>query len=246
VTPDWPGREGFEGRMLHAAEYRNGDPFRGQRVLVVGPGCSGMEIADDLARSGAATVWLAVRTPPNLIPREGPGGVPGDMLGAALVHLPPRIGDAVTRFGRKAGIGDLTQYGLPVPEEGAMTRLRRLGATPAIVDQEVVESIRAGAVEIVAGVEALDRRTVRLRDGSGLDPDVVICATGYRCGLEPLVGHLGVLDAEGRPRAQGARAAAPGLRFIGYVPRPGALGSWGRQAKRAAKAIRREVRSPSA
>ena len=241
VTPDWPGRDGFEGGMLHAAEYRNADPFVGERVLVVGPGCSGMEIADELARSGAAKVWLAVRTPPNMILREGPGGLPGDMMGAALVHLPARIGDAVTRFGRKAGIGDLTEHGLPVPEEGVMSRLRRLGAGPAIVDERVIESIRGGDIEIVAGVEALERRTVLLADGSAVEPDAVICATGYRCGLEPLVGHLGVLDDKGRPRTHGERPAAPGLRFIGYVPRPGALGYWGKQAKRAATAINREL-----
>jgi cation diffusion facilitator CzcD-associated flavoprotein CzcO len=245
VTPAWPGRDDFEGWMLHAAEYRNADPFGGERVLVVGPGCSGMEIADELARCGAAKVWLAVRTPPNMILREGPGGLPGDMLGAALLHLPARIGDAVTRFGRKAGIGDLTEHGLPVPDEGVMSRLHRLGTSPSIVDEQVIQSIRGGAIEIVASVEALERRTVCLADGSRLEPDVVICATGYRCGLEPLVGHLGVLDAKGRPRTQGERPAAPGLRFIGYLPRPGALGYWGKQAKRAAKAISREFRSGS-
>jgi hypothetical protein len=243
VTPEWPGCEAFEGRLLHAAEYRNAEPFEGERVLVVGPGCSGMEIADDLARSGAAKVWLAVRTPPNIILREGPGGLPGDMMGVALLHLPARVGDAATRFGRKAGIGDLTELGLPVPEEGVMSRLRRLGAGPAIVDEAVIESIRGGDIEIVAGVEAMEPQAVRLADGSALEPDAVICATGYRCGLEPLVGHLGVLDDRGRPRAQGERAAAPGLRFVGYVPRPGALGHWGKQAKRAAKAIRAELRS---
>jgi Pyridine nucleotide-disulphide oxidoreductase len=243
VTPEWPGRGGFEGRMLHAAEYRDPDPFEGQRVLVVGPGCSGMEIADELARSGAAKVWLAVRTPPNMILREGPGGLPGDMMGVALLHLPAPVGDAVTRFGRRAGIGDLTEHGLPVPEEGVMSRLRRLGAGPAIVDEQVIESIRGGDIEIIAGVSALEGRLVRLADGSAVEPDAVICATGYRCGLEPLVGHLDVLDDRGRPRIQGERPAAPGLRFIGYVPRPGALGYWGRQAKRAARAIRGELHS---
>jgi cation diffusion facilitator CzcD-associated flavoprotein CzcO len=202
-----------------------------------------MEIADELARSGAARVWLAVRTPPNVILREGPGGVPGDMMGAALMHLPARIGDAVTRLGRKAAFGDLTEHGLPIPDEGVMSRLRRLGASPAIVDEQVIETIRRGDIAIVTAVETLEQRTVRLADGSVVEPDVVICATGYRCGLEPVVGRLGVLDARGRPRAHGERPAAPGLRFIGYVPRPGALGYWGKQAKRAAKAIRRELRT---
>ena len=39
--------------LLHAAEYRNPEPFRDRDVLVVGPGCSGMEIAYDLAEGGA-------------------------------------------------------------------------------------------------------------------------------------------------------------------------------------------------
>src|ERR1700737_4185996 len=47
--PDWPGRGRFGGQLLHAGEYRNAEPFRGKDTLVVGPGCSGMEIAYDLA-----------------------------------------------------------------------------------------------------------------------------------------------------------------------------------------------------
>ena len=80
-----------------------------------------------------------------------------------------------------------------------------------------------------------------LADGERVEPDAVIAATGYRRGLEPLVGHLGVLDDRGLPRAVGAQAAAPGLRFVGYVPRPAMLGHTARDAKRAAKAIAREL-----
>lgn len=59
-----------------------------------------MEIAYDLAVGGAAQVWLSARTPPNILLRAGPGGLPGDMVGVLLLRLPPRIGDAVARFGR--------------------------------------------------------------------------------------------------------------------------------------------------
>jgi hypothetical protein len=45
---------------------------------------------------------------------------------------------------------------------------------------------------------------------------VVIAATGYTTGLEPLVGHLDVLDERGVPLIHGGPAAAAGLRFIGY------------------------------
>jgi cation diffusion facilitator CzcD-associated flavoprotein CzcO len=242
VIPAWEGRDSFQGRLLHSADYRNSEPFGGEDVLVVGPGCSGMEIAYDLVEGGAAKVWLSARTPPNVLLREGPGGVPGDMMGVALLHFPPRFGDAVTRFGRRQDLGDLTEYGLPIPEEGVFSRLRRLGAAPAIVDREVIDAIRDGRIEIVRGVQELDPSGVRLADGMRVEPDAVICATGYRSGLEPLVGHLDVLDEKGMPRCRGEQAPLPGLRFIGYVPRPGGLGYFGKEARRAAKAISRELR----
>ena len=79
VVPDWPGRETFEGEVIHSSAYRNPAAFEGQRVLVVGPGSSGLQIAWELAESTADKVWLAVRTPPNIFLRQGPGPVPGDL-----------------------------------------------------------------------------------------------------------------------------------------------------------------------
>jgi cation diffusion facilitator CzcD-associated flavoprotein CzcO len=241
IIPDWPGRELFRGRFLHSREYRNPEPFAGERVLVVGPGCSGMEIAYDVAEGGARKVWLSARTPPNIFLRTGPGGLPGDMIAVVLLHLPARFGDAFARFGRKQDLGDLTEYGLPIPEEGVMSRLYRTGQAPAIVDREVIDSIKARRIEVVPGVESLDETGVQLTGGSRVEPDAVIAATGYSRVLGSLVGHLGVVDERGMPRARGRQPAAPGLRFIGYVPRPGGLGYMGKEARRAAKAIAREL-----
>jgi putative flavoprotein involved in K+ transport len=60
---------------------------------------------------------------------------------------------------------------------------------------------------------------VGLADGTLLRPDAIVCATGYRPGLEPIVGHLGVLDVHGTPRVHGARTlpSAPGLYFAGIT-----------------------------
>ena len=244
--PDWSGRDSFEGQLRHACEYRNPGPYEGLKVLVVGPGCSGMEIAYDLADGGAEQVWLSVRTPPNIALRESPGKFPGDVIAVALLHLPVRIADRIERVGRRMDLGDLSDYGLPVPEEGVFSRLRRLGVAPAIVDKEVIEAIKARRIEIVRGVESLDATGIRLTDGARVEPDAVVCATGYERRLEPLVGHLGVLDERGGPRAVGERPAAAGLRFIGYVPRPGAIGYMAKEAKRAAKAIARELQRAAA
>jgi cation diffusion facilitator CzcD-associated flavoprotein CzcO len=243
LIPDWDGRESFAGELIHSADYRNADRFRSRRVLVVGPGCSGMEIAHDVATGGAAKVWLAVRTPPTIISRAGPGGLPGEWIGTALLYLPSRFGNALARFGSRQDFGDLSQYGLPVPDEGLMTRFRRDGTVPSIVDKEVIEAVKEGTVEIVGAVEALDSAGVILASGSRVEPNAIICATGFRRALEPLVGHLGVLDKRGWPAVAAPKPAAPGLRFVGYTSRPGALGFISRQAKRSAKAIARELNS---
>ena len=240
--PSWEGLESFGGQVLHSSQYRNPDPYRDMKALVVGPGCSGMEIAYDLSEGGAGKVWLSARTPPNIMLREGPGGLPGDILGVALLRLPARVGDAVARFGRRMDLGDLGEYGLPVPEEGVFSRLRRLGVAPTIVDEEVIDAIKDGRIEIVPRVETLDSSGVNLAGGGHVEPDVLICATGFLPGLEPLVGHLGVLDERGRPRAVGEDPPAPRMRFLGYVPRPGGLGYMGKEARRIAKAIARELR----
>jgi cation diffusion facilitator CzcD-associated flavoprotein CzcO len=164
-----------------------------------------------------------------------------DVIALALLRAPTRFADAMARFGRRMDIGNLDAYRLPIPEEGVMSRLKRLGVAPAIVDKEVIDAIKARHFEITRGVETLDATGVTLADGARLEPDVIICATGYRRGLEPLVGHLDVLDDRGVPRARGPQPAAPGLRFIGYVPRPAQLAYAVTQAKQAAKAIARDL-----
>src|SRR5215208_2950930 len=232
-VPRWPGRDQFEGRLIHSAEYRNSETFRGHDVLVVGPGCSGMEIAYDLVEGGAGRVRLAVRTPPNILIRSPIG----PLLARGLMKLGPQRADRIMPLVRRMEVGDLTEYGLPAPEEGIFARLMRLGVAPAIVDKTVIKAIKERRIEIVAGVESLERSGVELSDGARIEPEAVIAATGYRCGLEPVVGHLGVLDERGVPQPPNGDEAAPGLRFIGYLPRPAHIGLMAREATRAAEAI---------
>lgn len=139
--------------------------------------------------------------------------------------------------------GDLSEYGLPVPEEGVFTRVARAGGEPTIVDKEVIEAIKARRFEVVGAVNSLEGSAVHLEGGASIGPHTVICATGYLRQLAPLVGHLGVLNERGAPRVVGGEPAADGLRFIGFVPRPGAIGYMAKEAKLAAKAIARELRT---
>jgi cation diffusion facilitator CzcD-associated flavoprotein CzcO len=236
-VPDWDGKDTFAGEVVHSSVYRNPGPYSGKQVLVVGAGSSGMEIAHDLATGGAAKTWLAVRTPPNIMLRNGPAGLPGDVIATPLYHVPARFGDAISRIARRQAMGDLTEFGLPIPEEGLFSRSKRLDVAPALVDIEVIDAIKDGSIEVVPTIDAFESDAVRLVDGRTLEPDAVICATGYRRGLEPMVGHLGVLDVTGKPRAQGDRPAADGLWFIGYMSRPSLIGAVSKQSRRLAKQI---------
>jgi len=211
----------------------------------VGAGSSGMEIAHDLARGGAAKVWLSVRTPPNVMPRMGPAGRSNDVISRPLFHLPPRLADAISRRARLAAFGDLTEFGLPIPEEGPFSRAHRLHVAPSIVDPEVIDAFRAGSVEVVDAVTAFEGSSVVLTDRIRLDADVVIAATGYRTGLEPLVGGLGVLTDAGVPKVGGDVQAEPGLWFLGLWSRPSLVGYTSKQAERLAARIARAIAESS-
>jgi Pyridine nucleotide-disulphide oxidoreductase len=241
-VPEWPGMQGFTGELLHSSQYRNPGPYDGKRVMVVGSGSSGMEIAHDLATGGAAKVWMTVRTPPNIMLRSGPAGLPGDAIATPLYHVPPRIADRIARRARRQAMGDLTEWGLPIPDEGPFSRLARLGVAPSLVDIEVIDAIRDCSIELVKPPDTFDGGTVSLVDGTRLQPDAVVCATGYQRGLQPLVGHLNVLDEHGAPRCLAPEPAAPGLRFLGFISRPSLIGYVAKQSRRIARDIVSELR----
>ena len=215
-VPDWPGKAEFGGTLIHSSEYANPEPFRGLDVLVVGAGNSGAEIAHDLIDGGAARSRLSVRTPPQIV-RRATAGIPAQLIGIGIRHLPPRWVDPLSRAQRRLSIPDLSAQGLPRPELGVRTSFITTGTTP-ILDVGIVEAVRRGRVEVVAAVERFDDRDVLLADGSRIRPDAVIAATGYQAGLEGLVGGLGVLGPRGLPLHKDGDPALPGLWFVGFTP----------------------------
>jgi putative flavoprotein involved in K+ transport len=215
-VPDWPGRESFTGDLVHSSRYRNPEPYRGRDVLVVGAGNSGAEIAHDVADGGAARSRLSVRTPPQIV-RRATAGIPAQLLGMAIRRMPPDWVDPITKAQRRLSIPDLSHKGLPRPEHGVRTSFITTGTTP-ILDVGIVSAVKHGRVEVVAAVEGFDGADVLLADGSRIAPDAVIAATGFRAGLDALVGHLGVLGPRGLPEKTDGEPALPGLWFVGFVP----------------------------
>ncbi|MEU0114858.1 NAD(P)/FAD-dependent oxidoreductase [Streptomyces bobili] len=241
ALPDWPGRDTFTGELTHASDYRNGTPYAGRDVLVVGVGNTGAEIAVDLVESGAGRVRLAVRTVPHIV-RRSTAGWPAQYSGILVRRLPVGLVDRISRVLAKTSLPDLSAQGLPRPDTGLYTRVHE-GAIP-VQDVGLIDAVRKGKVEVVAAVDGFEDGKVVLADGTRVQPDAVIAATGYLRALEDLVGHLDVLDPRGRPTAHGPRtpAATPGLYFTGFTtPISGTLRELSLDAERIAKAVRREL-----
>jgi putative flavoprotein involved in K+ transport len=238
--PDWPGQ--FVGEIVHSSEYRNPTPYVGRRVLVVGGGNSGAEIAVDLAEGGAAEVMLSVRSVPSIVRRDT-FGVPSQLFGIASAHLPVPAVDAIARGLRRISLPDLTRYGLAAPRAPYADFLRR--RVIPILDVGLVEAVRSGRIRVVPALERFEQDAAVLADGGRVQVDAVVAATGYRTGLEALVGHLGVLDGAGLPLVHGAREHpdAPGLHFVGYeLTLGGTFRLVGTEARRLARALGQQRR----
>ncbi|MCX4394787.1 NAD(P)/FAD-dependent oxidoreductase [Streptomyces sp. NBC_01767] len=233
--PDWPGRDTFTGDLVHACDYRNPAPYAGKDVLVVGIGNTGAELAVDLVEGGAARVRIAVRTVPHIV-RRSTAGWPAQLTGILVRRLPVRLVDRAGRLMARIAVPDLAAQGLPRPDTGLYSRVKD-GAIP-VQDVGLIDAVKRGRVVPVAAVESFDGDAVVLAGGDRITPDTVIAATGYRRSLEGLVGHLGVLDARGRPVVHGARTPkqAPGLYFTGFTnPISGMLRELALDARKIAK-----------
>jgi len=244
--PDWPGRDTYTGELLHAADYRNPQPYAGRDVLVVGVGNTGAEIAVDLVEGGAARVRLAVRTTPHIV-RRSTAGWAAQYTGIVVRRLPVRLVDRLAGPMAKLSVPDLSAHGLARPDTGLYSRVKD-GSIP-VQDVGLIDAVRKGRVEVVAAVEAFEDGKVVLAGGERIEPDAVVAATGYVRSLEGLVGHLGVLDARGRPVVHGARSPkdAPGLYFTGFTnPISGMFREMAIDAEKIARAVAKSVRGSAA
>jgi len=236
--PDWPGSADFGGRLIHAADFGRVEDHAGRRVLVVGAGNSGFDVLNHLAGGTPEAVWLSVRHGPSLLPKRV-GNAAVHRFAGIMERLPTGLTDFAIAAIQRLVLGDLARLGLPKAPRGGATRLRdEQIAIP--VDDGAVAAMRAGRIGVVAPVARFEADRVALADGSLLDADVVIAATGYRTGLDAMLEGLDVLDAAtGRPKATGAEPTGrKGLWFIGM--RPGMTGHFhgaGREASALAAAI---------
>jgi indole-3-pyruvate monooxygenase len=241
VRPSWPGQETYRGVVLHSSEYRNGDRWTGRPVLVVGFGNSACEQAIDLVERGAQA-HMAVRSAVNVVPRDVLGVVPVLQLGIAMRRLPPRVADALAAPVIRASVGDIRDVGLRRLPYGPNTQIATDKTVP-VLDIGTMQHLRAGRIVVHGDVERFTEDGVVFTDGTSLDVDAVVLATGFRPALEEfLVPWKDVCDHEGRPLVSGRRSALPGLYFCGqFVSPAGMLREIGIEARRIAQDLQAQA-----
>jgi hypothetical protein len=235
--PAWPGRQTYPGGVIHSSEYRNPAPYAGKRVLVVGFGNSGGEIALDLANAGVE-VALAVRGAVQVLPR--------DLLGLPILawaifyrRLPARLVDRINAPILRLAVGSIESLGLRRAAKGPRQMVEEDGRVP-LIDIGTLGKIRDGSIRIHGGIDRLTPDGVVFANGAEERFDDVVLATGFRPDLRRLLPDVeGVFDAEGMPLKTGT-ASAPGLYFCGQIASPtGQLREIGLEARRIADAVGR-------
>jgi amino acid transporter len=170
-VPDLPGMDVFTGDVRHSVTFRDGMEFRGRRVLVVGAGNSGVDIASDAARH-ADRAFLSVRRGYRYVPKHI-FGLPTDAVLEGI--LPPPRGISLSGNPNELVdtlVGDLTRLGLPAPDHDLIT-------SHPIMNTQVLHHLAHGDLIAKGDLAALTPTGAVFTDGSEEAVDVVILATGY-------------------------------------------------------------------
>jgi cation diffusion facilitator CzcD-associated flavoprotein CzcO len=189
IMPQLPGT--FQGDCMHSRGYKTPDIFRGKRVLVVGAGNSGCDIAVDASEQAERT-FLSVRRGYHFIPKYA-FGRPIDQVGevSLTLRLPLSIRRALNELVLKAVVGRPEEYGLPRPDH-------RLLESHPIVNSRILPAIRRGDLRPKPDVVELREHEVLFKNGSVEPIDLIVFATGYQVTF-PFLEHTHLNSPDGRP-----------------------------------------------
>ena len=169
--PNMPKFEGqFDGELIHTAAYKSAEQFRGKRVLVVGAGNSGCDIAVDAVHA-ADSVDISVRRGYYFVPKYV-FGKPADTVGGKI-NLPAWLKQKVDSTVLQWFTGDPVRFGFPKPDY-------KMYESHPVVNSLILHHLGHGDIHVKADIARFDGRTVHFKDGTAKDYDMVLCATGYR------------------------------------------------------------------
>lgn len=169
--PNAPEIPGFTGEARHTVTYRSAEELKGKRVLVVGAGNSGCDIACDAARN-ADQAYISVRRGYWFIPKHI-FGMPSDVFADGGPTLPMWLEQWV--FGKMLRIlnGDVTRLGLPKPDH-------KLFETHPILNTQLLHYLQHGDILAKPAIASAEGTTVTFADGTSVEVDLILLATGYK------------------------------------------------------------------
>jgi cation diffusion facilitator CzcD-associated flavoprotein CzcO len=212
--PRWEGMEDFNGQVNHSRNYKNPKPFKDKKVLVVGLGNTGAEIALDLYNAGVE-VYISVRGPVNIVPLEL-FGRPTQETAFKLSKLPNWLGDRISVIAQRLSIGKLDKYGIETPKMPPSAQLRLTGKTP-VIDLGTAKQIRKGNIKVVPDIDHFDLQTIIFKDGREIEIHDVILCTGYRSRLDDFIpGIAPMLDRYDNPFSPIGKGDFEQMYFLGF------------------------------
>ncbi|KAJ4727593.1 Flavin-containing monooxygenase [Melia azedarach] len=172
-TPQIEGLSTFTGEVIHSTQFKNGKAYDNKKVLVVGSGNSGMEIALDLSNHGAKTS-IVVRSPVHVLSKEVAN------LGLILLrYISFGMVDSLMVMLSKFVYGDLSKYGIHRPKEGPFFMKNVHGKYP-ILDMGTCKKIKSGEIQVLPGIESVRGNEVLFDNGKSYPFETIIFCTGFK------------------------------------------------------------------
>jgi len=188
--------------------------IKDKRVLIIGMGNTGAEVALDLAENGVTT-YISVRSPISVVPRDL-NGRPAQVTAKYLAKIPFGLGDWLGSKIRSIYFGDIRKYNLEPSTMYPAVQLRETGKTP-IVDIGTIAAIKAGKIKVVKDIEQFTADGVEFKNGEYLQFDAILLATGYHAKVEEFLERgSDLLDKYGCPKGPIGEDFHQGIYFIGF------------------------------
>ena len=236
-VPEYPGD--FDGRVLHSGQYRNAADLDGERVLVVGAGNSGCDLAVDAAQTGHET-FVSVRNGLVFQPKTLFGRPRSEL--PLLGRLPIRLQERITRALIDVALGRPERYGLPAPAT------RNLHHNRPVVNAQLLHFIHHGRVRVAPGITRFAGREVHFADGTVRTIDTIVYATGFKATL-PFLDAALLESTDGVPLRVAGMTLPVGLErlyFVGLAaPRGPQLPVYSAQARLIARFLAAQERTPT-
>ncbi len=171
-NPRYPNYEGkFEGEMLHSHFYKKAEPFRGKRVLVIGAGNSGCDVAVEVSRV-AEKCDISMRRGYYIVPKFMMGKAT-DTFNKGMVALPKFLAAPLRRLGLYIAIGSYSDYGLQEPDYPLLQ-------SHPVANSELLYFLRHGKITPRKDIARFEGKTVHFKDGFSAEYDTIVTATGYK------------------------------------------------------------------